>query len=494
MQVRGFVGPSYQPQSPVGDAERCVNLYPEIIESGMGPNKYMLLSRPGLSPAAFVTLPKGSVRALFYQDGRLFAVGGDHFYEVTIQGPAIGAFVDYGPIAASGSLASIASNGTGGHQLVVVSGGIGYVFDLNANTLTPVVSVNFPTCTMCAFLDGYFLILETNSNQFQISALEDGTSWSGLAVAQRSSSSDRLVALAVNHRELWLFGTIRTEVWWDTGSSSFPFAPISGGFIEQGAYPWSVAAGDNTLFWIGQTNRGAGRAFRAEGYVPRRVSTHAVEWQWSQYPRIDDVETFFEDYAGHEFWIVNFPTAQKTWAYDVATSLWHERDWYNAQLAVYEAHRPRTHAYAEGWAGGLHLVGDRVTGDIWIQSAGYYTDGPTGPGGAITQLRRRRRSPISTTENRWIFYSRFQLECQVGDGIAGQPNTQPRATLRWSNDRGRTFGNDYTVSLGLLGDYTHRAIWNRLGRGRSRVWEVELSDAVPVGIVDAYMDAEVGTS
>lgn len=491
----GWVGPSYQPQSPIGDAERTVNLYPEIIETENGVNRSILLSRWGLSATAFITLPTQPVRGLFYQDGRLFAVAGNHFYEITYN-PGAGSaavFTDYGTIQASGSLASMATNGTGGHQVMLVSGGNGYIFDLNANTLTQITASSFINQALqVSFVDGYFVVVTNNSNQFQISVLEDGTTWSGIDVAQRSSSSDKLTAMVVNHREIWLFGSKRTEVWWDTGAASFPFAPVPGAFIEQGAFTWSPALGDNTIFWVGQTDRGAGRAFRADGYLPIRVSTHAVEYQWQTYPRIDDVETFFEDYTGHEFWVVNFPTAQKTWAYDVATKLWHERDWYNDATNAYEAALPRCHAYAFG----LHLVGDRRSGNIWVQAQTNYSDGPTSvlSPGATIPIRRRRRSPIMTNEKRWVFYKRFQVDAQVGDGISGLPNQVPLALLRWSNNGGRTFGGSYPAGLGLIGQYDARAYWNRLGRGRARVFEVEISESIPVALVNAYVELEPGTS
>ena len=73
-----------------------------------------------------------------------------------------------------------------------------------------------------------------------------------------------------------------TTVWADIGDPDFPFAPIPGAFIEQGIgsrFGWTVV--DNELYWHGQNEDGGRVAYRAQGYQPQRISTHAVEQAWA---------------------------------------------------------------------------------------------------------------------------------------------------------------------------------------------------------------------
>ena len=96
---------------------------------------------------------------------------------------------------------------------------------------------------------------------------------SGLDLATAEARPDPIVALAADHRELWLFGSQSIEVAFNSGNPDFPIERISGAVIEQGCVaPWSVAALDNTLYWLHGSTRGAGAVLRARGYQPEEIT------------------------------------------------------------------------------------------------------------------------------------------------------------------------------------------------------------------------------
>jgi hypothetical protein len=64
--------------------------------------------------------------------------------------------------------------------------------------------------------------------------------------------------------------------------------------------------------------------------------------------------------------------------------------------------------------------------------------------------------------------------------------------LRWSNDGGSTWSNEYWTSIGRIGRYLNRAIWRRLGMSRDRIFEVTVSDPVKCVIVSANLKATQG--
>jgi hypothetical protein len=66
----------------------------------------------------------------------------------------------------------------------------------------------------------------------------------------------------------------------------------------------------------------------------------------------------------------------------------------------------------------------------------------------------------------------------------------PLASLEWSNDGGHTWSNAYTTAIGEIGEYGWRAVWNKLGAGRSRIFRVTISDPVKVAIHGAYAELE----
>lgn len=367
----GFIGASHELWSPNADAERTINLYPEILVApgAQGKSRMALYGTPGVKP--FAQLGGGPIRAIFYQDDQLFAIAGPRLYELTRNG----GLIYRGAVRDDGRPASISSNGPAGGQLFITSGGYGYIFNFNVNTLTTLTGTvpGFPVpdystpytprgVLMGAFCDGYFIALIDQSIMFQISSLEDGTEWDALDFAAVSASSDEIKALAVDHRELWLFGSKTTSVWYDSGNAGFPFQPISGAHIEHGIIaPWSVTRLDNTLFWVGGDERGAGIVWRAQGYTPQRVSTHAVEHALAECERMDNAIAWAYQERGHSFYVLYLPNWDTTWVYDVATQQWHERAHWDPTLMRWIPHVGRCYAY--GWR--KHLVGDRQSPTIY---------------------------------------------------------------------------------------------------------------------------------
>lgn len=372
MRLPGFVGPTYTSRSPNADAERCINLYPEKVESGHGVNDMYLIGTPGLG--VFATLSDKPVRALFQENGRLFAVAGTSFFEVFSDGT----WTRYGSVLSDANPATISSNGIGGQQHMIISGTKGYIFNTVTNTLQLITDDNFPAvATMGGFLDGYFVVVDAVNNLFQLSNLNSGLEWDGFNVAQRSFASDPLRSMLIDHREIWFQGEQTTEVWYNSGDESFPFQPIIGTFIEEGIVaPFSSVKLDSSIMWLQGDERGTGIAMRAQGYQPQRISNHAVEQRWKQYSAIDDVVSYAYQADGHAFWHLYFPQGDVAWTYDVATGMWHERALWDPDDCVWKPHLSRCHAFAFK----KNLVGDRQSAAIYNMSLDLFTEDVLFPG------------------------------------------------------------------------------------------------------------------
>jgi len=362
----GFIGSTDRVSARTVNAERTINWYSEIA-TGTPKAKTWLAPTPGC--AAHVILGGGPVRALYSEEGRCWAVGGSSFFEL-FEG---GTFAYRGEVGLDAYSATISSNGTDGNQLFITSAGHGYIYSLTANTLTPITDPGFPTpVSMGAFVDGYFLALQTNTDRFQISALENGLLWDALDVALVSQTTGIIRALVPVHREVWLLGTAMTTVWADIGDPDFPFAPIPGAYIEQGIgsrFGWTQL--DNALFWLGNNEDGGRVAYRAQGYTPQRISTHAVEQAWDAVSTLTDTIAWSYQERGHAFACWYLPAAETSWCYDVATQAWHERALWNPALMAWEPHLARCHT----WVWEKHLVGDRQSPAVYHLDAATHTDG-----------------------------------------------------------------------------------------------------------------------
>ena len=225
---------------------------------------------------------------------------------------------------------------------------------------------------MGAYVDGYFLALQAQSDRFQISGLMDGLTWDPLDVAQVSQTTGIVRAMVAVHREVWLLGSSLTTVWADIGDPDVPFAPIPGAFIQQGIgslFGWTVV--DNALFFLGQNEDGGRVAYRAQGYTPQRISTHAVEQAWAELPTVADAICWSYQDRGHAFACWYLPSAETTWCYDVATQSWHERSLWDPTQLILDTAPARCHVFAFD----KHLVGDRSSPAVYHLDAETYTDG-----------------------------------------------------------------------------------------------------------------------
>lgn len=468
-----FCGASYSSQSPFVDHQRTVNFVPEVVESGTGTGRVVLYPTPGFS--TFANLATTPIRGMLSSNGRLFVVAGTTFYEVLSNGTSYA----YGTVANDTLPATISSNGDAGHQLWITSGGSGYIFDLLTNAFSAAVRTD---ANFGAFLDGYFISLDTSESKFYISALENGLTWDETDVAQRSTTPDRWVSMAVSHGRIYLFGRQRTDIWYNSGASPFPFVPDqSAGAIEIGiAAAHSATILDNTIFFLGESEQGSGIVWRFDGYTPVRISNHAVEYAIQGYTTISDAVAFAYQDSGHAYYVLSFPTAGATWVYDCATNLWHERAHWNQEAETWSVWAPRFHAYAFG----KHLVGDGASEKLWEMSRAYHTDADGTP------IRRMRQAPHLINDHRYLFFHSAELLLEPGIGTVSI--VEPQVGLQWSDDSGHTWSAIRWVSAGVAGAYKTRVIWRRLGRARDRIFRVVVEDGVPWRLIDLIPQIEPG--
>jgi hypothetical protein len=472
MRFKGFVGGSYQLESKNFDRQRCVNLFAVLHEVGFGKESEvgMLIGTPGLR--TLLTLAGGVTRGGYTaSNGQAFAVGGNKLYRISSSWVA----TELGTLNTSTGRVSMVDNGT---HLVIVDGGNGYVWNLDTSLFTAIDDEDFSGATMVSFLDGYFIFNITGTGRFQISGLLD-TTIDGLDFATAEGNPDVLVSLLVDDRQLWLFGTVSTEIFYNSGNADFPFERISGGVLSVGcAAAFSVAKINNRRYWLGQDEAGFGMVYEAGGMTPERISTHAVELAIQGYSNIADATAYTYQQNGHNFYVLNFPSANTTWCFDATTRLWHERAYTNE--GDLERHRAEWHIVAHG----THIVGDYENGKIYELDQDYYLDA----GNVIT---KKRICPHISAGAARVTYRSLQLDIETGVGLDGdQQGTDPQAMMRFSDDGGHSWSNEKWTSFGAIGARLKRAIWRRMGASRDRVFEITITDPVPVRIIGAEIELE----
>lgn len=472
MRFPGFVGAAYNLPNRRIDCQRCINLFLEKTESGAGREgePASLRRTPGL--LAFLTLPGGATRGGYRgSDGQMFAVGGNKLYSLAPNG----AYTELGTLNTSAGRVSMADNGI---QLVVVDGSETlYVWTFNTTTFSTKGSEdNYEASHLVDFQDGYFIFSTTE--KFYISDLYS-VDLDPLDISGSEGSPDAIVGHIVANRSLWVFNEYSTEVFFNAGDADFPFKRIEGAFISIGcAARHSIARIGNAVCWIGKDESGEGIVYMAEGLSPRRISTHAIEQAIQRYATVSDAVGYCYQQDGHGFYALNFPGANTTWVFDLATGLWHERA--HAADGQLGRHRASWHAYAFG----KHLVGDYENGKVYELSMSAKSD----DGAPII---RRRIAPHASAGGKLVSCHSFELDIEMGVGIDGAGQGEdPQAMLRISKDGGYTWGNELWRSFGRIGERQKRAIWRRLGQSRDWVFEISISDPVDVAVLGAEIELE----
>ena len=447
---------SNQTRAEAANGSRLVNLYAEALPPD-SKTPVALYGTPGTW--TFASLPTTPVKALHKMNDKLYAVTATRLYYVDQAGAhtEIGTIDQGGPVSAA----------TNGIDLVFVDGKKGYAYN-ETDGLRELSGDGWYPATTVTYQDGYFIFNRAGTGQFFLSDLLS-TEFDPLRFATAEGAPDDSVAVLSDHRELWVFGTHSIEVWYNSGDVDFPFERMQGAFIEKGCQaPHSADKLDNTVFWLGDD----GIVYRASGYQPMRISTHAIEARIGDNNPDAIAYTYIEE--GHAFYVLTLPSKSLTVVFDVSTGLWHERSHY---------HWGRHHAACHVYAYGQHLIGDFQNGQICTMALNIHTDN-------TDEIRRVAVSPPLHANRRRATMHRLELDMESGVGLVTGQGDNPQAMLQWSDDGGKTWSNEYWAEIGKIGNYLTRVAWNRLGMFRQRQYRVEISDPIPVAILGAYAEVE----
>jgi len=542
-----ILGGTYVARSVNAANARMVNLFPEAVPEG-GKEPGFLNRAPGLRLLA--TMGDGPIRGLWQFGEYGYAVSGETLYKID----SIWNVTAIGTVSGSSGPVSMSDNGT---QLFIACNGPSFIYNSSTLAFAPITDPDFAGAVTVGYLNGYFVFNEPNSQRLWITQLLNGQSIEPLDFASAEGSPDGLVSILIDHREAWLFGTNSVEVWYDAGTSPFPLVPVQGAFNEVGCIAaFSVAKLDNGIFWLGADARGKGIVYRANGYTAQRISTHAVEWQIQQYGNLSDAIAYTYQQDGHSFYVLIFPSANTTWVFDVATSLWHERAAFingsftrhrsNCQMSFSNEIVVGDHELGNIYAFDLNVFSDAGAVQRWLRS---WRALPTGENnlkrtaqhslqldaetGAIdsdvtsgitaldisvaneklltesgdvlawetngNQSLLAENGDVIVQENGSLMYYDGALPSIVGGALLIQKvlltatAIDPQVMLRWSDDGGHTWSNEHWRSMGLTGQWGRRVIWRRLGMTlKLRDRVYEISGTDQVKI--AIMGAELNAS
>ncbi len=400
-----------------------------------------------------------------------------------------------GTLNSSSGPVSIRDNGIGGYA-IIVDGANYYIYNTVSQSLTLGTDSGWLGSNSVAYIDGWWIFNQPGTPKFYTNAAPYSIAFNASLFQLKDAFSDNLMAVRESKEELWLPGEKTTEIWYNAGGAYFPFQRLVGTLLQVGCKAAaSIArfssAGQEGLVWLGRSSdQGENVIVRTKGLNVEVVSTPAVSSAIAQYPITSDASGYTYQEGTHEFYMLNFPTADRTWVYDGTLPpdlAWHQRLSYDPYAAAF--HRHRSSCYMN--FAGMRIVGDYQNGALYQMTRMVQNDA------GWPMLARRRAPHIWDKETRGrVFPNSLQVDFSPGQGQSSGLGANPQAYLTLSRDGGESLGSVYSggpvgipAPMGAIGQTRNRTMWRRLGWARDIVPQLDVIAPINRDITGATLRA-----
>ena len=450
--------------NPSENGGRLINAYAERAPEGSR-GKIVYRRAPGLQSAfsAGLATPRGALLV----GSVLYIINGEKAYSVTKAGSTYTVLELTGTIGGDGPVI-MAHNmkAPTPDVLIVHSGGMS---EISAGAIGDFTDADLPAANSICFMDGFFFVTSADGRVFA-SDIND-TGFNELNYATAEASPDGLVRGVPIGRDLLLMGTSTVEFWGNAGNAEgFPFSRgpvvrvgLAGAYAVAGFEPYFPGS----LCWVGSDKA----VYRLSGYSPQKISTPHIKRLINAVTNAADLSASVYVAGGHPCWVLTGPTW--TLVFDQSTDKWHER------ASIGDVRWRATL--------GIEAFGEWLTFDRDSAAVFRIHDRERREAGNPLVWEVRSNQTHRHPGRAVVDKASFDFITGVGVDVGIDPiETNPRVSVSWSNDGGRTFGNALLRELGTQGE-TRTIDVNRTGlTGREgRQWRLQVSDPVEVAFLGA---------
>lgn len=355
-----------------------------------------------------------------------------------------------------------------GSSLYIASGGQIGAFPAAAGAY--LADVDAPTSVkFIATINQTLVALRVDSERFDWANAAAPTTWDG-DYSNTEAKPDLAKAMIAANGYLYFPGQNTCEIWRDDGTT---FVREVQAVVARGcSAEYSPVEINGVLYWLDQ-----GREIIAlAGFSPRVLSTPALTKYIKSFSAVNDAIGMAVPIDGRYFYVLTFPAAKKTLAYDVLLNQFYEWTYWDSNKAEHTAWKGISSATA--W--NKTFIGDKANGKI------YELTGTTDDGDTI-------RTVLQTD-----FYDRgdaYRTKFCTGIDLVfkrADTNTTPKKMeIQWRDD-GDTTWNTRTVEIEAQNKTELIVSENRFGSYKSRMWRFVMSDATQAALVSATERFTVG--
>ena len=461
-------GPTYTSQSLPLSAQLTRNLYPEINSEARS-----VTAMHGTPGTTLKTATNGlQNRGGGIHNGELYTVCGTDLYKIDSSFSA----TVIGTVIGSGQC-KLSSDGT---NLLIATGSTPYLY--NGSTLSTHPSANAGTPNSFSYLNQRFW-LDADGGGILLTDLNDPTTiqnTQSLPDATEETLPDDLLLIHRFKKTQYLFGTDSITQWYNPGVGTPPIRPVSNNVLEMGLGAVRSVCGNKRFVYFLDNEL---NPQQLNGLINTPIGNPALGDQWREYSKWDDAIGNCWSWGHEHFYSLSFPTANKTWVYHEKSGSWFEM--------AYGVAGARHVLNSYHWIYNKHVVIDYRNSNILEWDFETFTDN-----GDVIQ-RQRDTAVVHgglfdpSLHGREIFMSEFELVMETGIGVISGQGSAPRVMLSYSDDGGRSFGQEIWGDMGFMGNYI-KLTWTNLGSFQSRIFRIRLSDPVKCSIISAHAEIEAG--
>ncbi len=458
-----ITGPSYQSRSRPLASQTTRNFYQEINEGGK--DQYTLMSFPGQKLFGSTGLLFGLDRGMHEMAQVLFRVAATKLYRVD----EVGNHFELGDIPGN-ERCIFADDGV---NLFIVTELKVYHYDGVA--ITQVLDPEIDGAKSVAFINNQFLY--TKDRFTTVSDVGNGASASGLNIVGAESDPDILVRDYVFQQNVYRMGAKTTEIWYNDGVSTPPIVRIEGQMFQVGLSSiYSVSHTDNFMYWLGDDRQ----VYQATSGGSRNISSVAISNAIEGYTTIDDASGFTFTLQGQNFYVLTFPTENKTW---VVNETLEKNGWFELASGT-DGGKYNSTSLVFNY--GKNILADELNGNL------YELDVNTFDNNSDVQQKVRVTNSINgdllQSKGRRLQMSRFELIMETGVGLITGQGENPRVQIESSIDGGKSFKHEGWARVGRLGETNLLVEWFSLKTFYDLMIRITVTDPVPIFIYSAAID------
>lgn len=343
------------------------------------------------------TIGDTNPRALFYSDvyEALIGVFGKNIYIIRSPEKSPEIINANIPLSTSDGRVYIAES-VDAKQVMFVAGGEVYLVDnKDGDTFQNVAIPQGVVPSNIIYKDASFIICDTKSSRWYVSAVNNGKVWN---TDNRGRIDSRCVALGQAGKQVLVFGTDETTVFYDAGTIPFPWQEVRSTFINYGCIAAaSVAQGFGLCAWLATNRQASATIMVSDGSLPKPISNDNIDALIDDLEFPDRCEGFLFQQDGHLFYQLNFYSDHVSIAYDFTSKNFIKvgNDGNASEIQYVGANRDRIYCLIRAKAG-IHELSNKITSNdgkpierIRVTKTQYFDDVIN-----ITQVRLRMQHGV----------------------------------------------------------------------------------------------------